>query len=106
MLLAEDEPAARLRDLGYRVLEAADGGPSALAELERQPRVDLLLTDMVMPGGMTGAALAAEVRVRRPELGVVVASGYAAPESLEELPAGAAWLRKPYAAADLARALC
>jgi hypothetical protein len=45
------------------------------------------------------------VRARRPELGVVVASGYAAPESLEELPAGAAWLRKPYAAADLARAL-
>ena len=50
--------------------------------------MDLLLTDMVMPGGMTGAALAAAARARRPGLAVVVASGYAAPESLAELPAG------------------
>jgi PAS domain S-box-containing protein len=105
VLVAEDEPAvrrvtaARLRDLGYRVLEAADG-PSALSELERHAEVALLLTDMVMPGGMTGAA-----RARRPGLAVVVASGYAAPENLAELPEGTAWLRKPYAAADLARTL-
>jgi CheY-like chemotaxis protein len=73
--------------------------------LMAQPGVDLLLTDMVMPGGMTGATLAAEARVLRAGLAVVVASGYAAPESLGELPEGAAWLRKPHAAADLARAL-
>jgi CheY-like chemotaxis protein len=108
--VAEDEPAvrrvtaARLQALGYRVLEAADG-PCALEALDRHPEVRLLLTDMVMPGGMTGAALAAAARARRPGLAVVVASGYAAPESLAELPEGTAWLRKPHAAADLARTL-
>jgi nitrogen-specific signal transduction histidine kinase/CheY-like chemotaxis protein len=110
VLVAEDEPgvrrvtARRLRGLGYAVLEAADG-PSALAVMERHPEVALLLTDMVMPGGMTGAALAAAARARRPGLAVVVVSGYAAPESLDGLPEGTAWLRKPYAAADLARTL-
>ncbi len=44
-----------LRELGYRVVEAHDG-PSALRLLERQTRVDLLFTDVVLPGGMTGRA--------------------------------------------------
>ena len=63
VLLVEDEPrvrrmtAARLQDLGYRVLDAANG-PAALALLDQHPEVDLLFTDMVMPGGMTGADLA------------------------------------------------
>ena len=48
-----------LRELGYRVIEAHDG-PSALRLLERQPKVDLLFTDVVLPGGMTGAQLAAQ----------------------------------------------
>ena len=86
------------------MLEAADG-PAALAALERHPEVDLLLTDMVMPGGMTGAELAAAARARRPGLrggGDLGLRGAGEPGGL---PAGAAWLRKPYAAADLARAL-
>jgi PAS domain S-box-containing protein len=110
VLVVEDERAvrrvttARLKELGYRVLEAADG-PSALELLQRHPEVDLLFTDMVMPGGLSGAALAEAVRASRPKLAVVVASGYAAPESLNDLPAGTAWLRKPYAAAELARTM-
>ena len=66
MLLVEDEPrvrrmtVARLQELGYRVLDAANG-PAALALLDQHPEVDLLFTDMVMPGGMTGADLAEAV---------------------------------------------
>jgi PAS domain S-box-containing protein len=110
VLVVEDDPrvrrvtARRLRELGYAVLEAADG-PLALSVLEQHPGVDLLLTDMVMPGGMTGADLAVAARAQRPRLAVVLSSGYAAPESLRELPEETGWLRKPYAAADLARAL-
>jgi CheY-like chemotaxis protein len=106
----EDEPAvrrvttARLKGLGYRVLEAADG-PAAMDIIEQHPELDLLFTDMVMPGGMSGAALAEAARACRPRLALLVASGYAAPESLNDLPAGTAWLRKPYAAAELARTL-
>ena len=71
MLLVEDEPRvrrmtmARLQDLGYRVLEAANG-PAALALLDSHPEVDLLFTDMVMPGGMTGADLAEAVLATSP----------------------------------------
>jgi hypothetical protein len=54
---------------------------------------------------MSGAMLAAAARARRPQLAVLVASGYAAPESLKDLPAGTVWLRKPYAAAELVRTL-
>jgi CheY-like chemotaxis protein len=95
---------ARLKLLGYSVLEAADG-PTAMEIIEQHPELDLLFIDMVMPGGMSGAVLAEAARARRPRLALLVASGYAAPESLNDLPAGTAWLRKPYAAAELARTL-
>jgi CheY-like chemotaxis protein len=65
-----------LRELGYRVLEAHDG-PSALRLLERQPRVDLLFTDVVLPGGLTGAQVAAQARTLRPTLKVLFTTGYA-----------------------------
>jgi len=91
--------------LGYRVLEA-DGGAAALAVLDGGP-VDLLFTDIVMPGGMNGRELAREGQRRRPELRVLFASGYAngstVPEDAE--PGSAETLAKPYRDADLARAL-
>jgi CheY-like chemotaxis protein len=65
-----------LRDLGYRVIEAHDG-PSALRLLERQFRVDLLFTDVVLPGGMTGAQVAAQARGIKPDLKVLFTTGYA-----------------------------
>lgn len=81
ILAVEDDDDVRaytvecLRELGYRVLEAHDG-PSALALMERQgTSVDLLFTDVVMPG-MSGRELADELRRRQPDLRVLYTSGY------------------------------
>ena len=111
VLVVEDEPrvrrtnVARLQNLGYRVLEAANG-PAALAVLEAHPKVDVLFTDMVMPGGMTGADLAARVRALRPDIKVLFTSGYAEPDVVRQGQIdGAEWLKKPHTAAELARTL-
>ena len=111
VLVVEDEPrvrrmtVARLQDLGYRVLDAANG-PAALAVLEASGHVDLLFTDMVMPGGLTGADLAERVQAQRPGVKVLFTSGYAEPDVVKRgQVAGSEWLRKPYTAADLARTL-
>ena len=82
ILVVEDDDDVRaysvdiLRELGYRVLEAQDG-PAALRLLDRQPRVDLLFTDVVLPGGMTGAQVATQARALRPSLKVLFTTGYA-----------------------------
>ncbi len=82
VLVVEDEPAVRmivvdvLTDLGYSVLEAADGR-SGLTILESGMRVDLLLTDIGLPGGMNGRQLADLARQRRPGLKVLFVTGYA-----------------------------
>ena len=73
--------------LGYRVLEA-DGAEAALTLLDRQP-VDLLFTDIVMPGGLNGRELALEGLRRHPSLRVLFASGYANGTSAPEPEAGA-----------------
>ncbi|WP_281024100.1 hybrid sensor histidine kinase/response regulator [Microvirga subterranea] len=111
IMLVEDEPrvrrmtVVRLQDLGYRVLEAANG-PAALALLEASPEVDLLFTDMVMPGGMTGADLAEVARSGRPDLRVLFTSGYAEPDVVKRGQAtDAGWLKKPYSTLELARIL-
>ena len=71
VLLVDDEDVAReavaerLRELGYRVLEAADG-PSALHLLDSGARVDMLVTDVGLPNGMNGRQVAEAVRERRP----------------------------------------
>lgn len=80
ILLVEDEDAVRvfairaLRNKGYTVLEARTG-EGALDILRDEPDIDLLITDMVMPG-MDGATLARLVRVERPEIKVILISGY------------------------------
>ena len=81
ILIVEDEEAVRgvalriLSDLGYRLLEAATG-PEALTTLEKHEDIDLLFTDVVMPGGITGAQLAERARQRNPSLSVLFTSGY------------------------------
>ncbi len=111
VLLVEDEPrvrrmtVGRLQELGYQVLDAANG-PAALALLDQYPQIDLLFTDMVMPGGMTGADLAEAVREARPGIKVLFTSGYAEPDVVRRgRAAEAGWLKKPYSTLELARTL-
>ncbi|WP_372421422.1 PAS domain S-box protein [Salinarimonas chemoclinalis] len=111
ILVVEDQPrvrrlaVARLRELGYAVLEAPDG-PAALERLAEPGRVDLVLTDVVMPGGITGDALAARARALRPGVKVVLTSGYAEPDADRGAAAdGGAFLKKPYTACELGRVL-
>ena len=108
ILVVEDDPrvrrvtVARLKELGYEVVEA-DGGPAALDLLDAEPALDLLFTDVVMPGGLTGFDLAERARARRPDLKVLFTSGYAAPDTIRQGRGETAhWLHKPYTRADLA----
>jgi signal transduction histidine kinase/ActR/RegA family two-component response regulator len=109
ILVVEDEPAVRaattetLRELGYSVVEAADG-PSALSLLERWSEVTLLFTDMVMPG-MTGRELAEQVLLRRSDLKVLYTTGYTRNGIVHggKLDAGVDLLPKPFSIDQLAR---
>jgi len=82
VLIVEDEPELRrlvreiLEHYGYHVLEA-ESGPDAMPVWEKHgEKIDLLLTDMVMPGNMTGRELADDLRKRKPSLKVLYTSGY------------------------------
>lgn len=82
IVVVDDEPLVRmvaveiLEDLGYNVLEAGDG-PSAMRIMNSGQPVDLLVTDVGLPGGMNGRQLADAVRVARPDLRVLFVTGYA-----------------------------
>lgn len=109
VLVVEDDDDVRtysvevLRELGYRVLEAHDG-PSALRLLERQARVDLLFSDVVLPGGLTGAQVAAQAKALRPGLKVLFTTGYARNAIIHHgrLDKGVQLITKPFSASDLA----
>ncbi len=109
ILVLEDDDEVRaysvdsLRELGYRVIEAHDG-PSALRLLERQPRVDLLFTDIVLPGGLTGAEVALRARTLRPTLKVLFTTGYARNAIIHHgrLDKGVQLIVKPFSFSDLA----
>lgn len=93
----------RLQHLGYHVLDAHDA-TTALKTLEQRSGIDLLLTDIVMPG-MSGIDLAAEVGRTRPEIKILFSASYSseAHELEEKGKLGGPWLRKPYKQADLER---
>jgi CheY-like chemotaxis protein len=82
ILLCEDDDGVRmfsseaLRDLGYEVIEAGDV-QSAISALLDSGRIDLLFTDVVLPGGRTGADLAREARKLQPDVKVLFTTGYA-----------------------------
>lgn len=109
VLLVEDNEALRthaieiLRELGYRVLEASCGS-EALEILDRDLKVDLLFTDIVMPGGMNGRQLADEAARRRPGLKVLFTTGYTRNEIVHNgrLDAGIHLITKPYSFPELA----
>jgi CheY-like chemotaxis protein len=108
VLVVEDNEDIRrlavstLESLGYRVLRAHDG-PSALRLVESADgaRIDLLFADVVLPGGMSGGALADTLRGRRPGLSILLTSGYSQhPVGMHD---GVALLDKPYTFENLAR---
>ena len=82
ILVVEDDDDVRtyskeiLRELGYSILEAATGA-AALRVLDAHPEIDLLFTDVGLPGGMNGRQLADEARKRRPNLKILFTTGYA-----------------------------
>jgi PAS domain S-box-containing protein len=109
ILVLEDDDDVRtysvetLREIGYRVIEAHDG-PSALRLLERQLRVDLLFSDVVLPGGLTGAQVSAQARGMRPGLKVLFTTGYARNAIIHHgrLDKGVHLITKPFSLNDLA----
>jgi PAS domain S-box-containing protein len=112
ILVVEDDTLVRdfvceqLTMLGYRVVAVKDG-PSALAELDSARPVDVLFTDVVMPGGMNGRELAEAALTRRPDLKLLFTSGYTEDVIVLQgkLAPGSQLLNKPYGRAALARKL-
>jgi len=113
ILLVEDEPKLRasvqnvLSRLGYRVLEAATGFEALEVWNQQRDGIHLLLTDMVMPGGMTGKELGERLLKENPKLKVIYASGYSAEVAGKDFPLeeGVNFLTKPFQAQKLAQAI-
>ncbi|KAB7768858.1 ATP-binding protein [Xanthomonas maliensis] len=110
VLIVDDEPSIRtlftdvLQELGYTVLQAADSA-AGLDLLLSPARIDLLVSDVGLPGGMNGRQMADAARVGRPELKVLFITGYAENAQLNEghLDPGMAVLTKPFSVSVLAR---
>lgn len=112
VLVVEDQAAVRavavgmLHEMGLETTEA-ENGPAALELLTNDPDIELLFTDIIMPGGMDGMALAKAARALRPDLLVVFATGYADSEILNRR--GTEWRKnlvvKPYTMDGLAGAI-
>ncbi|MBT4044531.1 MAG: response regulator [Rhodospirillaceae bacterium] len=109
ILVVEDDADVResltdqLIGMGYRVIEAEDGD-AALAVLAGVPQIDLLFTDVVMPGGMSGLELARQIQSLRPEIRVLYSTGYSDDivSEAEHFDNDLIMLRKPFAKAELA----
>jgi PAS domain S-box-containing protein len=109
VLVIDDEPAIRmllsevLEDSGYKVIEAEDG-PSGLRVLDGDGRIDLLITDVGLPGGLNGRQVADAARARRPQLKVLFITGFAENAAIGNghLEPGMAVVTKPFAMNDLA----
>ena len=111
LVLEDDDDVRRysvatLNDLGYRVLEAADG-LSALAVLGGSGTIDLLFTDVVLPGGLTGAQVAVQAQEMRPGLRVLYTTGYARNAIMQgsRLDPSVRLLQKPFTVTELAAKL-
>jgi CheY-like chemotaxis protein len=112
VLVVEDDPPVRalavrlLRRLGYAALEAQDG-EAAIALAESDVKIDLLLTDVALPGDLSGPRVADRIVQKRPELPVLFASGYSREVIDPGSPGGSSahFLRKPYDRRSLAVAV-
>jgi CheY-like chemotaxis protein len=110
ILMVEDDELVRMsvesliESLGYRVVPARNG-LDALEILRQDTPIDLLFTDVVLPGGMHGPQLVAEARRLRPELKVLYTSGYPDSQCSADGLTGIEQLSKPYDAHELAAKL-
>ena len=113
ILVVEDDPkvlrltVTRLEELNYHVV-AASNGPEAIEILKGNKTIDLVLSDVVMPGGMTGFDVAAKAMVLRPNLKILLSTGYAKgiePRDNAKSKVTHRVLRKPYGLKELARTL-
>jgi CheY-like chemotaxis protein len=109
VLVVEDEAlvniftSSELRAAGYEVLSAYNGD-EAIRILEERNDIDVVFTDINMPGSMDGLKLAAAVKIRWPPIRILVTTGKAAP-ALEWMPAGSAIILKPYGIPDVLKAI-
>jgi CheY-like chemotaxis protein len=111
VLLVEDDPdvrimtAAQLKQLGYRVHAVANGN-EAIDLIESPANIDIVLTDIVLPGGIDGVTLIKEVMRARPSIGVLCMSGYdPSPNHRKWLQVrNIEFLEKPFSSARLAQA--
>jgi CheY-like chemotaxis protein len=110
VLVVEDNPEVRataveiLGSLGYRVLEAANGH-QALEKVMQHPDIALVFSDVMLPGGLLGTSLATKLCERRPELRVLLTTGFSETAIMHRglLDGSMAVLSKPYKVEDLAR---
>jgi CheY-like chemotaxis protein len=113
ILLVEDESPVRaamqvtLSRLGYRVLEAATGAAALAVWKEHHDEIHLLLTDLLMPGGMNGKALAEQLLQENPKLKVIYTSGYSVEVAGQDLRLedGVNFLAKPFQTDKLAQTI-
>lgn len=109
VLVVEDEPLIRMNtadvclDAGYEVLEAANAD-EALVLLQARSDIELIITDVDMPGSMDGLAMAHKVRDMMPSIALILASGKAFPHS-SALPVGAMFFSKPFQGSDILDAM-
>jgi CheY-like chemotaxis protein len=102
VMVVDDEPLLRglladeLRDVGFTVIEAA-GGDEALAYMRARAHIDLVFTDVHMPGSLNGLGLAASLKTGNPYLPIIITSGQAGPDEAAEL---GHFIAKPYKLAD------
>jgi CheY-like chemotaxis protein len=108
VLIVDDEPTVRmlitdaLGELGYHCVEAGDG-PAGLKILQSKDRIDLLITDVGLPGGLNGRQVADAARALRPDINVLFITGYAENAVLNHghIERGMEVLTKPFAVSDL-----
>ncbi len=109
VLVVEDEAlvnnftSSELRAAGCQVLTAYDAD-EAIRILEKRNDIDLVFTDINMPGSMDGLKLAAAVRHRWPPVRILITTGKSAPTSAQ-MPAGSTFIPKPYEIPDVLKAI-
>jgi len=109
ILIVEDEVLASeylefvLEKAGYEAIPAGSA-EEAIAVLEHRDDVDLVVTDINLPGGLNGLQLAAVVRDCWPSINIIIVTGYSAPKR-EEIPSGSLFVPKPYSAQKMIEAV-